>query len=209
MFRREPYSLNRDATVRRPVLTPPRLQAMIDSELEPGERVLWQGMPIPRFFTAASMGAFLFGIPWTAFAIFWTAGAAWGVSESGGPGLFSVFPLFGVPFILVGLGMLSSPIWAYRSARKTAYVITDRRALSFETGYRAITVRSFPPERLQDIYRREKPDASGDIVINRNAWRDSDGDRQTNEVGFMGIPHVRDVEEMLKALAAQARPAKE
>src|SRR2546422_9237203 len=85
---------------------PHQLREKVDRELESGEHVEWLQMPVPRYFTPAATAGFLFGIPWTAFAIFWTAGAAWGTSNVGGPGFFSAFPLFGLPFILIGLGML-------------------------------------------------------------------------------------------------------
>jgi hypothetical protein len=182
---------------------PYELREKVDRELEPGERVQWLQMPVPRYFTPAATSGFLFGIPWTAFAIFWTASAAWGTSKAGGAGFFSAFPLFGVPFILIGFGLLSGPIWAYRKALKTVYVITDRRAITFDGGW-AITIRSYPPERLVDVYRKERKDGTGDVIIARRAWRDSEGDRQSEELGFMRIRDPKTVEAMLKKLAEQA-----
>jgi len=184
---------------------PRDLEAKVERELESGERIQWLGMPIPRYFTPASTAAFLFAIPWTAFALFWTAGAAWGTMQAqGGPGLFCLFPLFGLPFILIGLAMLSSPMWARRNARSTVYVITDRRAIMFNGGW-STTIRSYPPEKLQDIYRKEKRDGSGDVIIARRAWRDSDGDRQSEELGFLRLANPKEVEDMLKRLAETAQ----
>ncbi len=177
---------------------------MVDRELERDERIEWIGMPKRIFFTPVATGAFLFGIPWTAFALFWTAGAAWGTMKMDeGPGLFSIFPLFGVPFILIGFGMLSSPIWAYLRAGRTVYVITDRRAITFEGGW-STTIRSYPPEKLTDVFRTEKRDGSGDVIIARRAWRDSEGDRQSEELGFLRVADAKDVERRLKQLAKQA-----
>ena len=159
-------------------------------------------MPVPRFFTPLATGTFLFGLPWTAFAIFWTAGAAFATRSSGGAGPPWPFALFGVPFILVGFAMLSSPIWAYRKALTTVYVITDKRAMTFEGGW-STTIRSYPPDRLQEICRRERRDGTGDVLIARRAWRDSDGDRQSEELGFLRIGDPKEVERMLKELAEQ------
>ncbi|MCK4564002.1 MAG: hypothetical protein KAU94_04960, partial [Verrucomicrobia bacterium] len=111
-----------------------------------------------------------------------------------------LFPLFGVPFVLIGIGMLSTPLWTYRKAFKTVYAITDRRAITFDGG-RSTTVRSYPPEKLQDIYRKEKKDGSGDVVIVRSAWRDSDGDRRSEELGFLRIENPKEVESLLNELA--------
>ena len=180
---------------------PQHLQDQVERELQSGERIQWIGMPIPRFFTPVATGAFLFAIPWTAFAVFWTVGAAWATRNAGGMSL--AFPLFGLPFILIGIAMLSSPIWAYRKSFKTVYVITNRRAITFDGGW-STTIRSYPPEKLQDLYRREKRDGSGDVIISRRAWRDTDGDRRSEELGFMRVPNPKEVEEMLKRLSERA-----
>ncbi len=155
-------------------IIPRRLQEKVDHELESGERIVWIDMPIPRFFTPAATGAFLFGIPWTAFAVFWMCGASGFKIPDFREG-FDLFPLFGIPFVLIGFGMLSSPLWAYRKTFKTVYVITDRRAITFDGGW-STTIRSHPPEKLQEIYRKEKRDGSGDVIIACRAWRDSDGE---------------------------------
>lgn len=161
-------------------------------------------MPRRVFFTPGTTGIFLFGVPWTAFALFWTAGAAWVTGKADvGPGMFGLFPLFGLPFIFIGVGMLSSPIWAYRRAGQTAYVITDRRAITFDGGW-STTIRSYPPSKLTDIYRTEKRDGSGDVIFSRRVWRDSDGDQQSVEFGFRRVEDAKDVEQRLKALAEQS-----
>jgi len=182
---------------------PQELQERVERELEPGERIEWLGMPIPRFFTPMATAVFLFGIPWTAFALFWTVAAGLGSTLlQGGLGPFTLFPLFGIPFVLIGLGMLSSPLWAYRKAGKTVYLITDRRAITFDGGW-SMTIRSYPPAKLQDVFRREKSDGSGDVIIARRAWRDSDGDRHMEELGFLRITDAKAVEDILKRLAAK------
>jgi hypothetical protein len=186
---------------------PQQLDAEVRRELEPGEVIRWIEQPIPRYFTPKAKGFFLFGIPWTAFAIFWTFGAAGFKIPDFSEGMqgFEFFPLFGLPFILIGLGMLSTPLWAYRKALRTMYVITDRRAITFDGG-RSMTIRSYPPPKLQDVYRKEKRDGTGDVIISIRAWRDSDGDRQSEELGFLRVRDAKNVERMLKELTEQ-KPA--
>lgn len=181
----------------------PEVRELISLELEPGEAIVWSGMPRRAFFTPASIGAFLFGIPWTAFAIFWTFVAGAGVWFTTGFSVFSFFPLFGLPFIIIGIGMLSSPLFVYLKSGKTAYVVTDRRAISFEGG-RSTLIRSFPPEKLGNVYRREKRNGFGDVIIEFNQWRDSDGDKQTEELGFLRIRDAKNVERLLKDLGKKA-----
>jgi len=183
---------------------PQSLQDTIDRELERDERIEWLGMPKRIFFTPGATRAFLLAIPWTAFALFWTAGAAGTATNMKEvPGLFSHFPLFGLPFILIGFGMLSSPIWAYYRGGKSVYVITDRRAITIDGGW-STTIRSYPPNELTDISRKEKRDGSGDVIISRHTWCDSDGGAQSTELGFLRVADVKDVERRLRGLAQQA-----
>ena len=81
-----------------------------------------------------------------------------------------------------------------------------RRAITFDGGW-PTTIRSYPPDKLQDIYRKEKKDGSGDVIISRHAWRDSDGDRQSMELGFLRIRNPKEVELMLRKLAEESPAA--
>ena len=183
---------------------PRELDDKVKRELESGERILWMEQPIPRYFTAMSTGAFLFAIPWTAFAVFWMCGASGFKMPDFSKGGFSFFPLFGLPFFLIGIGMLSSPLWSYRKAFKTVYVITDRRAITFDAGW-TTTIRSYPPDRLQNIHRKEKRDCSGDVVLGQRVWSGSEGGQQSQDLGFLNIRDPKTVEQMLRKLAAHAR----
>src|SRR5262245_37691399 len=55
---------------------PEEMRESVRRELRDGERLLWAGQPLPELFAKATIPAVLFGIPWTAFAIFWIAGAS-------------------------------------------------------------------------------------------------------------------------------------
>ncbi|MCO6511895.1 MAG: hypothetical protein J5I65_13980 [Aridibacter famidurans] len=182
---------------------PHKLKELVNRELEIGERIVWTGMPRRTFFTPAATGSFLFGIPWTAFAIFWTLMAGAGTWFTSGFSVFSIFPLFGIPFILIGIGMLSAPLGAYIKSGRTVYVITDKRAISFEGGSSTV-VRSFTPEKLGEVFRRERPGGYGDVVIDLSHTRDSDGDKQTEEIGFFRVRDPHQVERLLKELASRA-----
>lgn len=177
------------------------LQQKIEAELEPGENLEWIDQPIPRWITGDSIGAILFAIPWTAFALFWM----WGASGFKAPNFATpqgLFALFGLPFVLIGLGMLSTPYWNYRRARRTAYALTDRRAVIYQGGLFASKVQTFAPHELKRIYRNEKADGSGDVVFNAKADRD-EGEGSVTEVGFMRVRDARLVEQAVRALAEQ------
>jgi hypothetical protein len=185
---------------------PQQIRSLVESELQSGERITWLEQPIPGRMARMTWPIVLFGIPWTAFALFWTAGAAWATWKmDDAPGLFSAFPLFGLPFILIGFGMLSSPCWVRRKARRSAYVLTDRRAILLTAGWRgSVTVRSFEPERLTDLRRKQYADGSGDLVFAQDIRRDSDGDRHSANVGFLAIREVKAVEELVRALTQRS-----
>jgi hypothetical protein len=189
---------------------PEDLDNRVRSELRPGERLVWTGQPLPRRFMRSAIPVVLFGIFCTAFAVFWMAGASglfFGVG-GGGPGgfdafFFICFPLFGVPFVLIGLGMLSSPFWMYRQAKRTCYALTDQRAIVWAAGwFRSTEVRSFAPSDLSRMSRRDYADGSGDLIFEEFLYmtRDCDGDLQSQmtERGFLGIADVREVEELVR-----------
>ncbi|WP_235908316.1 hypothetical protein [Roseiconus nitratireducens] len=115
-------------------------------------------------------------------------------------GWVDLFPLFGVPFLLIGLAMLCYPIQNYRNAFRTCYVLTNRRALTFEREWGRTVIRSLAPRQLTVVYRKQAVDGSGDVIFNAKRWKDSDGASHSEEIGFISIADVRDVERKLKAM---------
>lgn len=110
--------------------------------------------------------------------------------------------LFGVPFVLIGIAMLLSPWWAYRRAARTVYAATDRRLLIVtETWGRAKAVRSHSCEDLGDLKKVERPDGSGDLIFALELVRGRRGRAYQKEIGFFGIPEVRQVEQLVLGLS--------
>jgi len=181
---------------------PAKLRRQTDRELEAGEFIKWVEQPLPRFFTRQSLGSFLMGIPFTAFAIFWMYGAAGFKVPVLREGIKSehLFALFGVPFILVGFWMLASPLREWLKAFRTVYLITDKRAISIESGW-FTTIRNYTSTQLKDLYRKERGDGTGDVVITTRLRRGSEGISWTEEIGFMNVRSPREVERLLQQLA--------
>lgn len=188
---------------------PPELDSRVRAELNEGEHLLWVGQPRPRWLSGEALVLALFGLPFTGFAVFWTAMALWmGAAANGGknnPGLlFQVcFPMFGLPFIVIGLGLLSSPYWQRRRALRTCYALTDRRALVWEAGnFGSVTVRSYEPGALKAMERVEYADGSGDLVFEevRRVWAGSQGRRRTSTErrGFLAVDDVRTIEALVR-----------
>lgn len=184
-------------------------QAMIREFV--GEPIRWSGQPSARSAFWRSAGIWLFAIPWTAFALFWETLSLGGFFGLGGPkgqqwswfGAF--FVLFGLPFVVVGLGMMAAPLWLARRARRSVWVITPRRIACLTLGRRGVIVRSISPRDLFAIERTEKPDGSGTLKLIFGEGRDSDGDKVERSETLQGIPDVRRVEDAVRRLMEEGR----
>ena len=183
----------------------PKMQRLIQSELQSFEQISWSGSPKASRMAVKTLPILLFGIPWTAFALFWMAGASgFKIPDFSQPTGF--FSLFGVPFVLIGTVMLSSPLWVMRKAASTAYVITTSRALIFSPGaFGSVGIQSFLPDQLTGIRRVQLPDGSGDIIFGKKYSTDSEGSSTITDIGFFGVPDVKRVEERIRALASTVR----
>ena len=182
---------------------PQYLQQRLRSELKLGESITWSGQPSPRRYMKDGFKLWFFFVPWTAFSLFWIAGAArfrWPTFEHG----WDMFPLFGLPFLLVGLAGLSGPFWLHRKASSIIYAITNQRALSIE-GVNSITIKSYLVSDIRDVERTEHQDGYGDLMLNKEQYRDGDGDRQTRAQGFYAIADVRGVERLIDNLIRDTR----
>jgi hypothetical protein len=181
---------------------PKEVRQKIDRELQPGESIRLVEQPVAQMFTSASLPVLFFAIPWTSFSIFWICGASGFKVPDFSRGIQPehLFPLFGIPFVLIGLGMLSSPFWAWQAARKTVYLITNKRVILIQSGV-STTIRSYTPAQINHTYRKEGRNGIGDVIIAVRKWKDSDGDQMTEEIGFIGIRNPQEVEKMLRNLA--------
>jgi hypothetical protein len=179
---------------------PKELRRKIDNELQQGEFIRWVEQPVPRFFTDASINTVLSGIPVTSFAIAWMLGVLSilkGTTQPQAHVIVIPFALFGLPFVLGGFQMLSSPIWVWQEARNTVYLVTDKRAISIQGGSSTI-IRSYLPDQLKDVYRKERADGTGDVIIAIRRWKDSEGHERAEEIGFLGVRSSQEVANMLR-----------
>jgi len=139
----------------------------IDGLLSSGEKVLWTGKP-PRNLLMLHMGD-LFIIPfflfWTGFACFWEAMAITGFLE-GGMGVAGIcMPLFGLPFVAIGLFMLGGRfVGDVLVRRSTYYALTDRRVM-IVSGRRSQTVTSVPLEKIENVVMRLHRNGTGTLVF--------------------------------------------
>jgi hypothetical protein len=184
------------------------LEMALQRELRRGERVLWQGRMLARV-SPGHFGIWLFAVPWTAFALFWTAMAFSGVRSFEGAGVLGyAFPLFGTPFIAVGLGMLSLPFLPLIGAKHTMFAVTNQRLIRIFLGGRRLWTKSVEGDRIGEIDRRERPDGSGTLQIAIGSHRDSDGDRVIDRFGIGEVADVMQVEQRVRQMIEETQRAR-
>lgn len=181
---------------------PPALQQKVTRELQAGEVVSWAGQPDANRLMMTGFALWFFFIPWTAFSLFWMAGAS-GFRWPDFSSPLSFFPLFGLPFLLIGLGGLSSPFFLRAKARDIVYVVTSKRAFSL-SGRKAVTLVSWLPGQLGEITRTERADGSGDLVFSSSTTINTRGQSRTQKQGFIAVRDVRTAEMHVQALAARS-----
>jgi hypothetical protein len=164
-----PENLKYDYTYKPPgssaTITPGR-SSPIDGLLSPGEKVLWSGQP-PRNLLMLNVGD-LFLVPfflfWTGFACFWEAMAITGfLSDPASPAI--CMPLFGLPFVAIGLFMLGGRFAGDVLVRRsTHYALTDRRVM-IASGRRTRTVTSVPLEKIENVVMTLHRNGTGTLAF--------------------------------------------
>jgi|LNFM01.1.fsa_nt_gb hypothetical protein len=178
----------------------------------PGERILWAGRPSATRTFLVSLLIWLFAIPWTAFSLgwVWMAFGGWRSGKLPKDGMETIFgvvvPLFGLPFVLVGLGLMALPFLAWLSARRTAHVVSDNRLVTLRIG-RKLKVKSYVLAAVARTERTEWRDGSGTLKVVAGYFRDSEDCTKEQIEMLYGIPEVRKVERLLMAQMVRDRRA--
>ena len=179
-----------------------RLGLALSHELHSGEKILWRGEQLGSL-NPLHFGMYLFAVPWTAFALFWTAMAAAGISgmaRDSGAGLLAwAFPLFGTPFIAVGIGMMAVPFRPWWERGKVLYAVTNERVLKLRLG-RQLQVDSCPKNRIGTYNRIESGNGNGALKLAIAIGRDSDGDPKTEHFTLGPVADIRNAQRALNVL---------
>ena len=147
----------------------PVAQAFRD-ELEPDEALLWIGRPAQGVrFRMHDILLVPFTVLWAGFAFFWEISVLIAYLKSAGQpdGMPVMFPIFGIPFCLVGLYLTLGRFLLDRARRRrTFYAVTDRRAIITSLLPR-LSVKSYYPAGLDSLELTERGDGSGSITLAR------------------------------------------
>ncbi|MDR2863321.1 MAG: hypothetical protein LBV54_05550 [Puniceicoccales bacterium] len=185
------------------ILLPHRLRQILESELNKGEQVIWVAQPRPWRLAQMGIPCFLFGIPWTGFTLHMLAASCdFKFPELGELLDFRIFSL--IPFVLVGLGLLTVPLLGVRKAKKTVYAITTSRTIIIESILPGRSnIYSCWPSQLRAFFRKQAADGSGDLFFSQEKTYPND-EPVVTRIGFLGIPRVKEVELLLSALRGDA-----
>ncbi|MBK9081747.1 MAG: hypothetical protein IPL88_06520 [Rhizobiales bacterium] len=185
---------------------PPDAREQVRRKLERGEVVRWAGKPRWTAAIPAIALTLAFGLVWTGFAVVWEGAAlgfAWdafiGENRSKTPRwIAGLMAAFGLPFVLIGLGMLYQPVKMLRRARRLVYAVTDRRLIEI-VGAEATSTW---PASIRNVRRLRLPIVGGSIVVSHGRAR-TDGDMEDVTTRLDGVDD-NGAEQALNALAAAA-----
>ena len=155
-------------------------EQMLSAELAPGEQLVWHQRPAQWARVRGAWVGRIFGVFWLAFSIFWTVGAAGSVV---GIGLFGlIFPLFGLPFIAIGIWMVFFQAGSQKKRpRNTIYAVTDQRVLEV-CFYGRRRTRSLPLSAVRGMDKRMEADGTGELrfatAADQYAWYGYENDRR-------------------------------
>jgi hypothetical protein len=202
----------------RPV--PVDLKEKILAGLDRKEKPVWVGQPNPNLVLLRNSGYFAFGGVGILIAILWLVVSLLPVSAAAPrvqpgnkavaaapavhPGISVMVPL-GVFLVSACIAAVPYPHW--RSARRTCYAVTNRRAVVYTEGLFGVTRDSYTPLEVSNMRRSNSWLArdSGDLIFrtvhvisrSRRGGRWSDSIR-TIHYGLLAIDHLDEVERLVR-----------
>ncbi|GHA30059.1 hypothetical protein GCM10007989_27170 [Devosia pacifica] len=173
------------------------------------ERLLWHARPSATIRMADFATARLpFGIVFTVFALFWMSMTAqMGRMGPAGGGL-DLFPLFGVPFVLVGLYMaIGIPLWDAYERKNAWYALTDEAAYIATELFGRRSLKRYPISEMNALELEDGQQGTVwfnkhvEVHLRSRTYRRRASARQTysttTKVGFKYIDQPRIVYQLL------------
>lgn len=175
--------------------------------LERGEQVLWAGSPNWRAAWRPLLGAFVFGSFWCAISLPMLA-----MAVAGATGLAPIkfegsldwplwarfaVPLFMLPFAVIGLAIISYPVYQIRTLLKTAHVVTNRRLLEIEPA----RIVSHPLPTISSLRVKPFGASRATLVLGLGWEKDSDGMLVEKTTEWFGVSAADAAEACIRSLA--------
>jgi hypothetical protein len=184
--------------VSEPVATPP---AALTGTLEPGERIVWSAQPRPYVYLVRGLPAIAYGTTWSVLGAFWYRGSGGIGPLSAFEGWWRLVPLLSVPFILAGFSFFLSPIRLAAQARRTWYVVTNRRAFMAELPARQPPrLRVFSPHELASPLVVKRMDGLYNLILTHRAQEQWPHLYPRLEDAFFGLVQTEEASAAVEAL---------
>ena len=187
------------------------MEASISNELLEDEELLWSGRPDPQRRRIVSparvfliLGLVFLPIGLVAVLIGLALLLSSVIPPDSQAVLLGLFIPGGVFFVL-GLIYLIIGLVGFFPSRNALYAITNRRVIILRPG-RYTRASSYGKRAITQVHRIERPDGSGDIVIQTNSLVRNNNTVSQFKVALLGIPNVKQVVQQVLALHSQ-RPA--
>ncbi|MCO6384216.1 aspartate carbamoyltransferase catalytic subunit [Oceanicola sp. 502str15] len=121
---------------------PPGWAGLLDDD----EEILWQGRASGAItFRGRDIFQSLFGLFFAGFAIFWISMASSMGPPRNAPAIFHFFPLFGLPFLAIGLHLaFGKYFWDAYVRRHTNYTLTNQRGFIATEVFGNRKLKSYP-----------------------------------------------------------------
>lgn len=166
--------------------------------LDRGEKLVWEGAPAGGIrIRPSDLFQSLFGLFFLGFSVFWVYMAA--TMGGGAPGPFGViFPLFGLPFVAVGIYLVAGRFfWKAYVRGRTRYALTDKRAIVATNAFKR-TLKSYPINAGTKIEIEPGPETT--IWFAEEERRGQKGRRYTVKKGFEYIADGEEVYRMMRRM---------
>ena len=161
----------------------------LNSELVPGEAVLWKGKPNDKkLLSAQDIFLIPFSIMWCGFAIFWEATVLFEDAPI-------IFKLWGIPFVCVGLYFVFGRFIHQKYVLKiTQYALTNHRAICYKKG----KISSCDYINEPSITLKTNKDGTGTIAFgNSSNYKNNFLDRDDKETDFINISDAQNVHRLI------------
>ena len=180
------------------------LPAALAACLAPDESVLWFAQPRPYAYIVRGLTAIAYGTSWAVLGAFWYHGSGGIGRDSAFEGWWKLVPLGSLPFMLAGLSFYSYPIRLGARARRTWYVVTNRRVFIAEmNAQRPADLRVFSPHELAPPLAVKRIDGLYNLVLTHRAQEQIDHLAPRLEDAFFGLSETETVTAAIEKCVAK------
>jgi hypothetical protein len=177
--------------------------------LAPDETILWQGQPHSTIKWSGLLSPVsAFGVIFTGFSLFWMIMAFSMTSGSGIPVLSLLFPLFGLPFFLVGLWLVAGRLVMDAWLRgHTWYTLTNQTAFVARNALGKKTLESWP---IADMDRIVWEDGNpGSVIFHMKHGTMPVSGRNGTRIRFLGFHQIDDSQHVYGLMRRARRELRE